>query len=73
MTQVAVFLYALLTSFVASALTRNRRAERPSPQMMTMVGWSLFSLSATLALLMGGMAIAIGMGMQVPLVDPTAL
>jgi hypothetical protein len=35
--------------------------------MVTMVGWGLFSLSSTLAVLLGAVALAMALGMNVPL------
>lgn len=66
MTEFFVFVYALLTMFVITAVQRNRREQRPISQMMTMVGWGLFSLSSTLALLMAGLAVALALGVQMP-------
>ena len=67
MTEFFIFVYALLTMFVLVALQRNRREQRPTPQMVTMVGWGLYSLSSTLAMLLGAVAIAIALGLQTPL------
>lgn len=67
MASVFVFLYAMLASFVLMAMQRNARAQRPNPQMVTLVGWGLFSLSSTLALLLGAVALALALGLQVPL------
>jgi hypothetical protein len=53
MTDFFIFIYALLTIFVVQAMQRNHRDQRPNPQMVTMVGWGLFSLSSTLAILLG--------------------
>lgn len=66
MTEFFVFVYAMLTMFVIVAVQRNKRAHRPIPQMMTMVGWGLFSLSSTLALLMAGFAVALAFGVHTP-------
>ncbi|MBO9712221.1 hypothetical protein [Sphingomonas sp.] len=62
MTNVIVFLYAMLASFVTLSLHRNRQLGRPSSEMLTMAGWGLFSLSTTLAVLLAGVAIALGLG-----------
>jgi hypothetical protein len=35
--------------------------------MVTMVGWGLFSLSSTLALLLGTVALALALGANIPL------
>lgn len=65
-TQFAVFLYAMLTMVVLTSMKRNARLQQPSPQMMTMVGWGLFSFSSVLAVLMAGVAVALALGFQVP-------
>ena len=67
MTQFFVLMYGLLTMFVLLSIQRNQQMQRPTPQMVTMVGWGLFSLSSTLAVLFGAMAMALALGMQVPL------
>ncbi|NML04780.1 hypothetical protein [Sphingomonas sp. G-3-2-10] len=67
MTEFLVFLYAMLAMFVVMSMRRNQKLQRPSSPMLTMAGWGLFSLSTTLALLLGGVALAIAMGMNVPL------
>jgi len=65
MTEFSIFFYAMLTSFVIISMQRNARLQRPNPAMMTMVGWGLFSLSSTLAVLLGGLALALAMGLNV--------
>lgn len=65
MVEFSVFFYALLTSFVIVSMQRNAREQRPNPQMMTMVGWGLFSLSSTLAVLLGALALALALGLNV--------
>jgi len=65
-TQFVIFLYAMLSMFVVTAMSRNQRAQRPSSEMMTMVGWGLFSLSSTLAVLMAGLAVALALGWNLP-------
>jgi len=65
MTEFSIFFYAMLTSFVILSMQRNARLQRPNPEMMTMVGWGLFSLSSTLAVLLGGLALALAMGLNV--------
>jgi hypothetical protein len=65
-TQFAIFIYAMLSMFVITAMSRNHRAQRPSSEMMTMVGWGLFSLSSTLAILMTGLAVALALGWNLP-------
>ena len=67
MTQFVIFLYAMLSMFVVTAMSRNQRAQRPSSEMMTMVGWGLFSLSSTLAVLMAGLAVALALGWNLPM------
>jgi hypothetical protein len=62
MAEFFVFTYALLASFVIQAMRRNQRLQRPSGQMVTLVGWGLFSLSSTLAVLLLGVALALSMG-----------
>ena len=53
MTEFIVFAYAMLAMFVIQSMQRNKRAQRADSQMVTMVGWGLFSLSSTLAVLLG--------------------
>jgi cytochrome bd-type quinol oxidase subunit 2 len=67
MTQFFIFMYAMLAMFVIQGIQQNQRMQRPTPQMMTMVGWGLFSLSSTLAVLLGAAAVALALGMQLPL------
>lgn len=67
MAEVFVTLYAMLAMFVILCMQRNHRDQRPTPQMMTMVGWGLYSLSSTLALLLAALAVALALGVQVPL------
>lgn len=67
MTEFFLFMYATLTLFVVGAMQQNQRMQRPTPQMMTMVGWGLFSLSSTLATLLGAVAVALALGMNIPL------
>jgi hypothetical protein len=62
-----LFVYALLAMFVIFAMQRNKRERRPNSPMVTMVGWGLFSLSSTLALLLGAVALALAMGMHMQL------
>ena len=69
MTEFFIFIYAVLTIFVVQAMQRNHRAQRPNPQMVTMVGWGLFSLSSTLAILLSAVALALVLGMHMPLPD----
>lgn len=67
MTEFLVFMYAMLAMFVVNAIQQNNRLQRPTPQMVTAVGWGLFSLSSTLAVLMGAVAIALALGANIPL------
>jgi hypothetical protein len=67
MTEFFLFIYTMLTIFIIVSMRRNQRAQRRSPQMMVMVGWGLFSLSSTLAVLLGTMGLALALGMHVPL------
>jgi len=67
MAEFFLFVYAMLTFFVIGAMQRNRRAQRPNSQAVTMVGWGLFSLSSTLAVLLGAVALALAMGLHMPL------
>jgi hypothetical protein len=62
MAQFFIFVYAMLAMFVIEAIRRNQRLQRPSHQMVTAVGWGLFSLSSTLAVLLLGVAVALAMG-----------
>lgn len=64
MTEFLVFAYAFLASFVIQSIARDRRHNRPSGQLMTMVGWGLFSLSSTLAVLFAALALALMLGLN---------
>jgi hypothetical protein len=66
MIEFSVFIYGMLSMFVLLSAEQNRRLERPNPQMVTVVGWGLFSMSSTLAVLFGGVALALALGLQVP-------
>ena len=66
MAQFGIFIYAMLSMFVITAMSRNQREARPSSDMMTMVGWGLFSLSSTLAVLMAGLAVVLALGWKLP-------
>jgi hypothetical protein len=52
----AVFTYGMLTSFVLSGASRNRRLERPDPPVMTYLGHVLFGVSASTSVLLSGYA-----------------
>ncbi len=67
MTEFFVFVFAMLAMFVSQAMRTNQRAQRPNPQMVTLVGWGLFSLSSTLAILLGAVALALALGLRMPL------
>jgi hypothetical protein len=67
MSEFFVFAYAMLAMFVLQSMQRNRRLERANPQMVTMVGWGLFSLSSTLAILLGAVALAMALGAKIAL------
>lgn len=67
MAEFFISIYAMLAMFVLFAMQRNQREQRPNPQMVTMVGWGLFSLSSTLAILLGAVALAVALGLQMPL------
>jgi multisubunit Na+/H+ antiporter MnhB subunit len=67
MAEFLVFAYAMLAMFVIMSMQRNKREQRSNPQMVTMVGWGLFSLSSTLAVLLGAVALALALGANIPL------
>lgn len=67
MTEFLVFVYAMLAMFVLQAMQRNRRLRRPNSPIVTMAGWGLFSLSSTLAVLLGAVALALALGVHMPL------
>ena len=62
-----IFLYAMLASFVLETMRRNARAQRPTAPVITMVGWGLFSLSSTLAVLLMALAVALALGVNISL------
>lgn len=66
MLEFSVFIYGLLSAFVLISAEQNRRAARPNPVMVTAVGWGLFSMSSTLALLCGAVGLALLFGIAVP-------
>lgn len=66
MLEFSVFMYGLLTGFVLISAEQNRRAARPNPAMVNAVGWGLFSMSSTLAILCGAVGIALLFGVPVP-------
>ena len=73
MTEFFIFIYAMLAMFVIQTMRRSEREQRPTHQMVTAVGWGLFSLSSTLALLLSAVAMALAMGAQMPLGNFEAL
>jgi hypothetical protein len=73
MIEFSVFLYGLLAGFVLLSAEQNRRLSRPNPAMVTAVGWGLFSMSSTLAVLLGGVALALALGVDVPEIAQLAL
>ena len=73
MIEFTVFLYGLLSAFVLLSAEQNRRLARPNPAMVTAVGWGLFSMSSTLAVLLGGVALALALGIDVPELSSLAL
>lgn len=72
MIEFSVFIYGLLSMFVLLAAEQNRRLERPNPHMVTVVGWGLFSMSSTLAVLFGAVALTIALGFHVPFLPEVA-
>lgn len=64
MAEFGIFIYAMLSSFVLAAIQRNRRLQRPSHQMVTAVGWGLFSLSTTLAAMLFALALVLALGVN---------
>lgn len=66
MIEFAIFLYGLLAAFVLLSAEQNRRMARPNPTMVTIVGWGLFSMSSSLAVLFGAAALAMALGVVVP-------
>jgi hypothetical protein len=73
MVEMVVFFYGLLAAFVLTSMHRNRKQARPSPKMVTAVGWGLFSMSSTLAVLLFAVALALSMGVNVPAVAAMGL
>lgn len=66
MLEFSVFLYGLLSGFVLISAEQNRRLDRPNPAMVNAVGWGLFAMSATLALLCLAVALAAALGAPLP-------
>lgn len=67
MAEFFVFMYAMAAGFVLLTMQRNRREQRSDAPIVTLVGWGLFSLSSTLAVLLGAVALALALGMHMPL------
>jgi cytochrome bd-type quinol oxidase subunit 2 len=67
MAEFFIFVYAMLAMFVIQSMRHNQRQQRPNPQMVTLVGWGLFSLSSTLAVLLAAVALALAIGLRMPL------
>ncbi|MEO7169637.1 MAG: hypothetical protein ABIY39_04605 [Sphingomonas sp.] len=65
MIEFSVFIYGLLSMFVLLAAEQNRRLARPNPHMVTIVGWGLFSMSSTLAVLFGAVALLLVLGFNI--------
>lgn len=57
MGMVMVFFYGLLTSFVLSGASRNRREGRDNPAMLVWTGHVLMGISLTAAAVFGLMAV----------------
>jgi hypothetical protein len=62
MLEFATLAYGLLAMFVLASIERNHREERTSPQIVTLVGWGLCSMSATLSVLLMGLAVILVLG-----------
>jgi hypothetical protein len=73
MIEFSVFIYGMLSMFVLLSAEQNRRLARPNPQMVTVVGWGLFSMSSTLAVLFGAVGLAVALGVHVPGLPEAAL
>lgn len=56
MIEVAALTYGMLTSFVLSSASRNRKASRPNPRIVEIFGWLLLGMSAGGAAMTGGYA-----------------
>ena len=63
MGMVLIFFYGLLTSFVLSGASRNRREGRDNPAMLVWTGHALIGVSITAAAVFGLMAAT---GMPLP-------
>lgn len=60
--QIGVFVYAVLATFVSSAMSLNRRENRSHTMAMTMAGWTLFAFSVTVSALLFAHAAAMAVG-----------
>jgi hypothetical protein len=67
MAEVFISLYAMVTTFVLLVMQRNRRSQRSGSHIVVLAGSRLFSLSSTLAVLMGALGFALALGFSVPL------
>jgi cytochrome bd-type quinol oxidase subunit 2 len=67
MAEFFIFMYAMLAMFVIQAMRQNHRQQRPNSPMVTLAGWGLFSLSSTLAVLLGAVVLALALGLHMPL------
>jgi hypothetical protein len=54
---VVVFTYGLVTSFVLSGASRNRKLQRPNPPMLVHIGHVCLGFSIGLSSLMTGLAL----------------
>ena len=57
MFEVAALTYGMLTSFVLSSASRNRKAERPNPKIVEIFGFLLIGTSIGGAMALGGYAL----------------
>lgn len=57
MFEFVAFTYGLLASFILASIARNQKENRANPPIVTMLGWSLMSMSLTLSLLLASWAL----------------
>ena len=62
---IALFVYGLLTMFILSAASRNRREGRPNPAMVMRTGFVLVGVSIGASLILGMMAVT-GTPLDIP-------
>ena len=67
MVEFATLMYGMLAIFVLASIERNHREERANPQIVTLVGWGLCSMSATLAGLVLGLVLLVQAGAGIDL------